>query len=308
MTRFWIKHIVQLLFVIFFVSTFTFLLLRLAPGDPAYILLTRNDIPASEEALRVLREELGLTESLASQYAQWVKGIFTWQWGTSYVSKEPVLEELLKRLPATIELAAAGLLVMVSVTLMIGISTAIYSAGWLDRMGRVLALLGSSIPSFWLGFLFIYVFSVKYGWLPSMGRGTWRHLVLPALTLGLGMGTVYARILRSNMIEMMSQNFVKAARARGLPNSRILLFQVFQHAVLPVVTMIGTSFAFMLGGSIIVESIFSWPGLGRYIMKAIQLRDYPIIQGYVILSSLLFVIIHMTVDFISVLIDPRLRI
>lgn len=308
MARFWIKHIAQLLFVILFVSTFTFLLLRLAPGDPAYILLTKNDIPASDEALRALREELGLTDSLAGQYAQWIKDIFTWQWGTSYVSKEPVLEELLKRLPATIELAAAGLTVMVSVTLILGISTAVYSTGCLDRMGRALALLGSSIPSFWLGFLFIYVFSVKYGWLPSMGRGTWRHLVLPALTLGLGMGTVYARILRSNMIEMMNQNFIKAAKARGLSNSRILLFQVFQHAVLPIVTMVGTSFAFMLGGSIIVESIFSWPGLGKYIMKAIQLRDYPIIQGYVILSSFLFVTIHIIVDFLSVLIDPRLRI
>jgi len=308
MVRFWIKHIAQLLFVILFTATFTFLLLRLAPGDPAYILLTKNDIPASEEALSAVRKELGLTESLGSQYVQWVMDIFTWQWGISYVSKEPVLEELLKRLPATIELAAAGLLVMMSVTLIIGISTAIYSTGWLDRMGRVIALLGSSIPSFWFGFLCIYVFSVRYGWLPPMGRGSWKHLVLPALTLGLGMGTVYARILRSSMLEMMNQSFVKAAKARGLSNSRILLFQVFRHAVLPIVTMLGTSFAFMLGGSIIVESIFSWPGLGKYIMKAIQLRDYPIIQGYVILSSFLFVIIHILVDFISVLIDPRLRI
>lgn len=308
MIRFWIRHIAQLLFVIWFVSTLTFLLLRLAPGDPAYILLTRNDIPASEEALRALRKELGLTESLGSQYVQWITDVFTWHWGISYVSKESVLEELLKRLPATMELAAAGLLVMMSVTLIIGISTAMYSTGWLDRMGRAMALLGSAIPSFWLGFVFIYVFSVQYGWLPSMGHGTWRHLILPALTLGLGMGTVYARILRSNMREMMNQNFVKAARARGLSNSHILLFQVFQHAVLPIVTMLGTSFAFMLGGSIIVESIFSWPGLGKYIMKAIQLRDYPVIQGYVIFASFLFVTIHIIVDFISVLVDPRLRV
>ncbi|UFJ39294.1 ABC transporter permease [Brevibacillus humidisoli] len=308
MIHFWARHIAQLLFVIAFVSSLTFFLLRLSPGDPAYLLLTTTGVPVSEDALEHVRKELGLTDSLGSQYVQWMTDVFTWQWGTSYVSREPVLEELLKRLPATIELAAAGLLVMMSVTLVVGISTAIYARGWLDRLGRALALLGSSLPSFWLGFLLIYVCSVQYGWLPSMGRGTWKHLVLPALTLGLGLGTVYARLLRSNMLAMMKQRFVIASKARGFSNSRIFLSQVFRHAILPIVNMAGTSFAFMLGGSVIVESIFSWPGIGQYVMKAISLRDYPVIQGYVIFASILFVIIHLVVDFISVLVDPRLRV
>ncbi|WP_432775809.1 nickel ABC transporter permease [Brevibacillus gelatini] len=308
MIRFCLKHIVQMLIFIVFVSTLTFFLVRIAPGDPAYLLLTANGVPVSEEALMSLRQELGLTESLGNQYVQWIANVFTWQWGTSYVSKEPVLEELLKRLPATIELATAGLLVMLSVTLILGISTAVYSSGWLDRFGRTLALLGSAIPSYWLGFLLIYLFSVRYGWLPSMGYGTWKHLVLPALTLGVGMGTVYARLLRSDMLEMMNHHFVKASKARGLSNSRIILFQLLRHAALPIVAMMGTSFAFMLGGSMIVESIFSWPGLGKYIMKAIQNRDYPVIQGYVVFASFLFVTIHFIVDLISVLVDPRLRV
>jgi peptide/nickel transport system permease protein len=308
MIRFFLQCILQMILVIFFVSTLTFLLLRFSPGDPAYILLTVNDVPASEEALSSLRKELGLTESLWSQYVQWITNAFTWQWGTSYVSKEPVVEELFKRVPATIELAVASLLVMMSITIIFGISTAIYSNGWLDRMGRLMALLGSSIPSFWLGFLFIYIFSVQYGWLPSTGRSTWKHLVLPALTLGLGMGTVYARVLRTNMLEMMNQNFVKAAKARGLSIRYILVFQILKHAFLPIVTMLGTSFAFMLGGSIIVESIFSWPGLGRYIVEAINMRDYPVIQGYVIFASFLFVSIHIVVDVIYVWLDPRLRV
>jgi peptide/nickel transport system permease protein len=308
MIRFLIEHLIQLVFVIFCVATLTFLLLRLSPGDPATIMLKTNDVPASNEALDSLRAELGLTESIGSQYLKWLKDVFTGQWGHSYVSKKPVVDELFERLPATLELAGASLIVMLAITFILGISTAIYSEGLLDRIGRLMALLGSAIPSFWLGFLFIYVFSVQYGLFPSMGRSTWQHLVLPALTLGLGLGTVYARVLRTNMLDMMNQNFVKAARARGMSTSRILVFQVFKHALLPIVTMIGTSFAFMLGGSIIVESIFSWPGLGRYIIESINIRDYPVIQGYAIFASILFVAIHSIVDFIYVLVDPRLRV
>lgn len=171
-----------------------------------------------------------------------------------------------------------------------------------------MALLGASIPSFWLGFLLIYFFSVRYGWFPSMGRGSVKHLILPAITLGLGVGTIYARILRTNILEMMEQPFVKAAKARGLSKRRIIVFQVFKHAFLPVLTMLGTSFAFMLGGSVIVESIFSWPGLGKYIVEAINMRDYPVIQGYVMFTSFLFVSIHIIVDMIYVWLDPRLRV
>ncbi|KKB37804.1 nickel ABC transporter permease [Bacillus thermotolerans] len=308
MILFCLKRMVQLILVIFLVSTLTFLLLRLAPGDPAYILLTAHDVPVSEDALTALQKELGLSESLGSQYIQWIKGVVTWQFGASYVSKEPVIEELLRRVPATLELAMSGLAVAVIITLIIGISTAIYANGWLDMTGRLMALLGSSIPSFWLGFLLIYFFSVQNGWLPSMGRGTLQHLILPATTLGLGMGTIYARLLRTSMLEMLNQPFIKAAKARGLSNRRILVFHVFKHAFLPVMTLLGTSFASMLGGSIIVESIFSWPGLGKYIVESINMRDYPVIQGYVIFTSFLFVSIHIVVDMIYALLDPRLRV
>ncbi|WP_046173447.1 nickel ABC transporter permease [Domibacillus indicus] len=308
MIRFCLERFAQLVMVIFFVSTLTFLLLRAAPGDPAYLLLAAHDVPPSEEALVALREELGLTENVWKQYGQWITDAFTGQWGTSYVSKKPVAEELAGRIPATFELAAAGLIVMVMVTFALGISTSIYSKGWLNRIGKIMALFGSSIPSFWLGFLLIYFFSVRYGWLPSMGRGTLQHLVLPAVTLGLGLGTVYARVLRTSMLGILNQQFVTAAKARGFSGRRILVFQVFKHALLPIVTMLGTSFAFMLCGSIIVESIFSWPGLGRYIVEAIHMRDYPVIQGYVILTSFLFVFVHFAVDVIYALFDPRLRV
>ncbi|MGG2054948.1 nickel ABC transporter permease [Lysinibacillus pakistanensis] len=306
--KFVIEHLIQLLLVVLSVATLTFLLVRLSPGDPATIMLKSNDIPISEEALNTLRTELGLTHSLGNQYLDWLKNVVTLQWGNSYISKKPVIHELMERLPATLELAFAGLAVMLVMTFVLGLSTAITNKGIIDRVGKLVALLGAAIPTFWLGFLCIYVFSVQLGWLPSMGRGTWQHLILPAVTLGLGLGTVYARVLRAQIIDMRNQHFVKASQARGLSNTRILLFQVLKHAMLPIVTMIGTSFAFMLSGSIIVESIFSWPGIGQYVIQSIHLRDYPVIQGYSIFAALLFIAIHTLVDLIYLIIDPRLRV
>ncbi|GAE36104.1 nickel ABC transporter permease [Halalkalibacter akibai] len=308
MLRFCLERIFHLILIVFILSTLTFILLRISPGDPALIMLTAHGMPASLEVLLSVREELGLTDSIWIQYGQWLKSLALGQWGNSYVSKEPVLTELIKRLPATLELAVAGLVVMTFMTLLIGISSAIWAEGWLNRFSKLLALLGSAIPSFWLAFLLIYFFSVRYGFFPTTGRGSWRHLVLPALTLGIGMSAVYARVLRANMLELLNRNFVKAAKARGLSTSRILIFHLFKHAFLPILTMIGTSFAFMLGGSIIVETIFSWPGLGRYVIQAILQRDYPVIQGYVIFASLLFFFIHFLVDLIYGWLDPRLRI
>ncbi|MDN4493037.1 nickel ABC transporter permease [Ureibacillus aquaedulcis] len=308
MLKFLLERLLQLVLVVFCVATLTFILVRISPGDPATIMLKANEVPASSEAIHALRSELGLTNSISGQYIEWLQQIFTGEWGESFVSQKPVINELFVRLPATLELALAGLAIMLAVTFVMGISTAVYENGLADKIGRVLALLGSAIPTFWLGFLCIYLFSVSLGWLPSIGRGSFENLILPATTLGLGLGTVYARVLRAHMLELLQQPFVKASRARGLSKKRILVFQILKQALLPIVTMVGTSFAFMLGGSIIVESIFSWPGLGQYVIESINMRDYPVIQGYVVFAAILFVGIHMLVDFIYLLIDPRLRV
>lgn len=308
MAKFVLERLLQLFLVVFFVATLTFLLVRISPGDPATIMLKANDIPVSDKAIYALQSELGLTNSIGGQYIEWIQQIFTGKWGVSFISQKPVVSELFARLPATIELALAGLGIMLTVTMVLGIVTAIYENGVVDKIGRVLALLGSTIPTFWLGFLCMYMFSVSLGWLPSMGRENWENLILPATTLGLGLGTVYARVLRAYMLDMLQQPFVKASKARGISKIRILVFQVLKHALTPIITMIGTSFAFMLGGSIIVETIFSWPGLGQYIIQSINKRDYPVIQGYVVFAAILFVAIHMLVDFINSIIDPRLRV
>ncbi|ERN51427.1 ABC transporter permease [Alkalihalophilus marmarensis] len=301
------ERLFQLFLVVTTVATITFLLLRFTPGDPAYMLLSANDMAVSENALEALRDDLGLTDSIWMQYRQWIVGVFTWQWGTSYISNEAVVTELLARLPATIELAIAGLIVMVFTTISFGLLSAIYSNGLINRVGQSLALLGAAIPTFWLAFLMIYLFSVKLGWFPTMGRGNMGHIILPALSLGIGIGVVYARVLRKNMLEMMNQHFVKALQAAGISQARILVFHVFKHAAMPLITMLGTSFAFMLSGSIIIETIFSWPGLGRYIIEAINMRDYPVIQGYVVFATILFMSIHIIVDLVYFIIDPRMR-
>ncbi|MFP3887777.1 ABC transporter permease [Priestia filamentosa] len=307
MIRFIAERVVQLILVVFLMSTFTFLLLRLAPGDPARLMLTAHNVPASQEALDSVREELGLTNTLPVQYVHWIKDVFTGQWGVSYMSKQPVLEEIVRRIPATFELALGGLGIMLFMTFLFGISTALRSQGIVNRFGKGLALVGSSLPSFWLGFLLIYICSVKYQLLPSMGRGSLENLVLPAITLGFGLGTVYARVLREHLLDVLHKPFVKAARARGQSEFSLLTGEVLKHAILPIITMTGTSFAFMLGGSIIVETVFSWPGLGRYIIDAINMRDYPIIQGYVIFTTFLFVLIHILIDILCSFVDPRLR-
>lgn len=307
MIRFIAERVVQLILVVFLMSTFTFLLLRLAPGDPARLMLTAHNVPASQEALDSVREELGLTNTLPVQYGHWIKDVFTGQWGVSYMSKQPVLEEIVRRIPATFELALGGLGIMLFMTFLFGMSTALRSQGIVNRFGKGLALVGSSLPSFWLGFLLIYICSVKYQLLPSMGRGSLENLTLPAITLGFGLGTVYARVLREHLLDVLQKPFVKAARARGQSEFSLLTGEVLKHAILPMITMTGTSFAFMLGGSIIVETVFSWPGLGRYIIDAINMRDYPIIQGYVIFTTFLFVLIHILIDILCSFVDPRLR-
>ncbi|MFT9367973.1 nickel ABC transporter permease [Paenibacillus polymyxa] len=308
MIRFILERVAQLPIIVFVVSTLTFVLMRLAPGDPALILLTAHNVPASGEALTALRNELGLNEPLHIQYVNWLRDVFTGRWGTSYVSKESVLNELWSRLPATVELALAGFAVMTVLTLGMGLAASLKVSGPLDRLGRLFALLGSSIPSFWLGFLLIYLFSVRLGWLPSMGREDWTHLVLPALTLGAGLGTVQARVLRAQMLELSDRNFVKAARARGFSRMHILFFELFKHAVLPMITLLGTNLSFMLAGNVIVETIFSWPGLGKYFIDAITQRDYPVIQGYVMFAAFLIVGVQCLVDVVQTVIDPRLRL
>lgn len=302
------KRVVFLFFVMFGVSLLTFGMVHLTPGDPAEILLRTEGINATPQAVEALREKLGLNNPLPVQYGHWISKVVRGDLGVSYETGRPVLEELGQRLPATVELTVAGTIVVLLVSLPLGLLSAVFKNTLIDHLGRLFALVGASLPSFWLGLILIYILAVKYSLLPVMGRGGLAHLVLPALTLGLGMSATYARLLRASMLEILGLDFIQAARARGLTENTILLGHALKNALLPLVTAFGMSLGHLLGGTVIVETIFAWPGMGHYLVDSIFGRDYAVVQGYVLLMALIFVILNLLVDISYAFIDPRMRI
>ncbi|WP_172455739.1 nickel ABC transporter permease [Paenibacillus sp. BIHB 4019] len=302
------KRLIQLVFVLFILSLIIFILMKLAPGDPVLTLLHADEMSITQADEAALREELGFDQPVLMQYGQWMLGLMQLDLGTSYLKGRPVLDELLDKLPATIQLTASGLVVMVAIALPLGLVASRYPNRWPDHVSRILALIGASIPSFWMGLLLIYLFSLKLGWLPTSGKGSFAHMILPSITLGFAMAAVYARLLRSGLLDSLSQDYIKAARARGLAERRILMGHALRAALLPVITVFGVSFGNLLAGSVVIETLFAWPGLGSLALEAIFERDYPIIQGYVLATGLFVVIVNLLVDLSYSLLDPRIRL
>ncbi|EHQ91109.1 ABC-type dipeptide/oligopeptide/nickel transport system, permease component [Desulfosporosinus youngiae DSM 17734] len=308
MLRYICKRVVVLFFVLVGVSLLTFGMVHLTPGDPAEILLRTEGIDATPQAVEELREKLGLNHPLPLQYRNWIGKVLRGDLGVSFETGLPVLQELKLRMPATLELTVAGTIVVLLVSLPLGLVSALFKNTFVDHLSRFFALLGASLPSFWLGLIMIYLLAVKYSLLPVMGRGSLAHLVLPSLTLGLGMSATYARLLRASMLEVLGQDFIQAARARGLRENTVLLGHAFKNALLPLVTAFGMSLGHLLGGTVIVETIFAWPGMGHYLVDSIFGRDYAVVQGYVLLMALIFVVINLLVDISYAFIDPRMRL
>lgn len=288
------------------ISLIAFLFLQLTPGDPAEIHLRKEGIEPTREAIASARSKMGLDDPPYLQYGRWLWKVMQLDMGTSYRTGEPVVNELLTRLPATLELTFASFLLIIFLSLSGGTLSSLKAGGGFDRIGIVLAILGASIPSFWLGLLLIYLFSVKLGWVPVMGRGSFVHLILPALTLGFGTALIQARLLRTSLGEVLGKDFIKVAMAKGLKRGRILSRHALPNALLPLLTTLGVVLGRLLGGAVIVETIFSWPGLGRLAVEAILQRDYPVIQGYVLLTAFIFVLINLCVDVGYRLLDPRI--
>ncbi|MCX8118238.1 MAG: ABC transporter permease [Desulfobacterota bacterium] len=302
-----VRRVLSLIPLWFSITFLVFLLLHWAPGDPAEILLRKEGIEPTQEALEEARRRLGLDQPLPLQYGRWLFRLFQLDLGLSYKTGEPVIQELLTRLPATLELTLASFGVIVFLSLTVGLLSAMRSGGGLDQVGILFAILGASIPSFWLGLLLIYLFSIHLGWLPVMGRGDFGHLVLPALTLGLGTAMIQGRLLRTSLIQVLGKDFIKTAMAKGLSRRRILLRHALPNALLPILTTLGMVLGRLLGGAVIVETIFSWPGLGRLAIEAILQRDYPILMGYVLLTASLFLFINLCVDIGYRFLDPRIE-
>ncbi|AGL00375.1 nickel ABC transporter permease [Desulfoscipio gibsoniae] len=308
MSYYLVKRLLYLVPVMLGVSIITFGLVSLAPGDPAEIIMQSGGTEVTREAVEAMREELGLNDPVHIRYFHWLNDVLHLDLGESYRTGRPVAEEIFCRFPATLELSLAAVLFMLLVALPSGILAALHRHAFVDHISRIWALVGASVPDFWLGLLLIYYFSVKLGIFPVMGREGVKHLVLPAVTLGFGLAAMYARLLRASMLEVLEQDYIKVARARGLKEKLIIGRHAFKNALLPVVTALGMRLGHLLGGAVIVETVFAWPGVGRLLVDAIFNRDYPVIQGYALTMAVVFVFINLLVDISYFYLDPRIRL
>lgn len=307
--RFLARRLLSLVFVWLGISVLAYALASFAPGDPAEIILLREtgEMP-NAEAVQRLRTELGLDAPWPVRYARWLAEAVHGDLGTSYSTGEPVLGALAERFPATLELAAAAFVVALIVALPLGVWSAVRRGSGVDRTARTVALLGASVPSFWLGYVLILVFAVALGVLPVAGRGGWTHLVLPALTLGPAAAAALTRITRTAMLDALGADYVRTARSKGLPERWVVTRHAARNALAPIVTLSAVRFGRLLAGAAVVETVFAWPGIGRHVVEAIFDRDYPTIQGFVLVMGTVFVALNLLVDLSYGWLDPRVRL
>ncbi|MGE7597909.1 ABC transporter permease [Lysinibacillus fusiformis] len=303
MTLFILKRLAQIIPVTLGVTLVVFLIMQMIPGDPAIILAGEG---ASQETVNELRENLGLNKPLAIQYTDYIKNLLQGDMGHSLKNNQPVFEEISARLPITIELAFYSILITIVLGLIAGIISAIRPYSFMDVGLMIVALLGISLPSFWLGILLMYVFSVQLHWLPVAGWDSAKHIILPAVTLGAGGAAIVARMTRSSMLEVVNQDYIRTAKAKGLKGYIIILKHALRNALIPVITVVGLQFGSLLGGTVLVESVFAVNGLGRMIVDAIRTRDIPIVQGGVLVASLIFVFINLFVDILYRIFNKRM--
>ena len=282
-----------------------FLLLYVAPGDPVQAMVGER---ADAATIARLRAELRLDDPLPSQFVHYATGILRGDFGRSYITNRPIVQDIAERFPRTLLLATAAMLLATLTGITIGVLAAIRPNGWFDRMALAITYLGISFPVYWIGLLLIVLFAVTLRWLPASGYGRWEFLVLPALTLGSRSIAYLARVTRSAMLEVLGAYFVRTARAKGLAEQVVIVRHALRNALIPVVTVIGLDFGAYLTGSILTETIFSWPGIGRYVVQAISRRDLPAVQGAVLFLSVVFVVVNLLTDLVYQRVDPRVRV
>jgi peptide/nickel transport system permease protein len=291
------------------ITLLAFVLFSLTPGDPAATYFIRKfDRTPNPRELEQVRERFGLDEPLAEQYVTWVANALQGDLGTSFTTGRPVAEELLERFPATLELAAAATLLAVAIAIPLGILAAVRRNSLLDQLTRAAATLAASVPSFWLALLLIIVFSVKLQLLPATGRHGLESLVLPALALGIGEAALVARLARSSLLEVLGEDYIATARAKGISERAVIVRHGLRNALTAVVTQVGLTFGFLLAYSAIIEVVFVWPGIGRLAVDAIFQRDLPVIQGFVVFAGTVFILINLAVDLLYLKLDPRVTL
>ena len=303
MKSYLLRRLWQSSLVIFGVSVVVFLILHLT-GDPAALLLPPD---ATAEDIAKFRHDMGFDDPVAVQYVRFLKGAVRGNFGESIRHGEPAMGLVVERLPATFELAGAGLLIALALAIPAGIVSAVRRNTSVDYISTIVALLGQAMPTFWLGIMLILVFSVRLNWLPSSGRGDLEHLILPAITLGLFTTARITRLTRSGMLEVLGQDYIRTARAKGVGEPPVVWKHALKNASIPIVTIVGIELGTLLGGSVITETIFAWPGVGRLSVQAIFNRDYPVVQSAVFLLASTFVIVNFLVDVVYTYLDPRIR-
>jgi ABC-type dipeptide/oligopeptide/nickel transport system permease component len=305
MLRYLIRRLLLTIPVLIGVATLVFSLIHFIPGDPAQAMLGEGATP---EDVAQLRARLGLDRPLVVQYGAFLNGVVHGDLGVSLRNDQPVARQIIERMPATATLAFAAMAVALLIALPLGIVAAVWRGTWIDHGAMTLSLAGISVPNFWLGPLMAILFSVKLGWLPVGGSGTLAHLVLPAVTLGAALAAILARMTRASLLEELSEPYVLAARAKGVSRTRAVLHHALRNSLIPVVTIIGLQFGVVLTGAVITETIFAWPGIGRLLIQSISFRDYPTVQGCVLLIAITYVGVNLLTDLTYGFLDPRIRV
>ena len=304
MLRYLVRRLLLTIPVLLGVATLVFALIHLVPGDPAQAMLGEGAAP---EELVKLRHSLGLDQPLLAQYKSFLSGIARGDLGTSFRYNTPVTSQIREKLPNTAKLAVAAMVLAVLFAIPLGILAAVFRGTIVDYSAMTVALVGISMPNFWLGPLLAILFAVRLGWLPVSGTGSIWHLVLPAVTLGAALSAILARMTRASLLEELRELYVLAARARGVSRTRAVLGHAFRNSLIPIVTIIGLQFGAVLTGTIITETIFAWPGLGRLLIQAINFRDYPLVQGCILFISVTYVAMNLLTDLAYGFLDPRIR-
>lgn len=304
MLNYVIKRLLGLIPTLLIVAVLVFLFVHMLPGDPARLIAGPE---ADADVIALVRQQLGLDRPLYVQFWHYMTHALQGDFGLSMVSRRPVSEEIASRFLPTLFLTLASMVWAVIFGMALGITAAVWRNRWPDRLGMAIAVTGISFPAFALGMLLMQIFSVGLGWLPTVGADSWQHYILPSLTLGAAVASVMARFTRASFVDVLNEDYMRTARAKGVSERLVVLKHGLRNAMIPVVTMMGLQFGFLLGGSIVVEKVFNWPGLGRLLVDSVEMRDYPVIQAEVLLFSLEFILINLVVDVLYAAINPAIR-
>ncbi|HUX40667.1 MAG TPA: ABC transporter permease [Rectinemataceae bacterium] len=299
-----LRRIFMLFPVLLGVTFLVFAIISLTPGDVAAMILGQN---ATTETVGKLRGEMGLDDPLPVQYGRYLGGMLHGDMGTSYATRKPVAAEIMSRFPNTLRLAILSIIISVTLSIPVGIISAVKQYSLWDNAGMVLALVGISMPSFWLGLMLIIAFALGLGWFPSGGADKWSSIILPAITLGVASTASIARTTRSSMLEVIRQDYIRTAKAKGVGKMKVILKHALRNAIIPTLTVIGLEFGELLGGAILTETVFSWPGIGRLMVDSIQRKDTPMVLGCVVVFSVAFSLVNLAIDILYAFVDPRIR-